>query len=82
MVIVRTALTAGQGPAPSGSSLVKVNVTIPENPEVGVKVTAEGLLVKEVLHKTPLPDVILHIPLVVAPDTLAPVSVIADGVDD
>jgi hypothetical protein len=78
-VIVLAALTGRHGPAPSGSSLVRVNVTVPKNPDAGVKVTPAGLFVDPVLLKLPLPDVILHVPFVVPPVTPAPLNGIVVG---
>src|SRR6186713_807615 len=66
-VIVLVALTGGQGPAPSGSALVNVRVTVPKDPAVGVNVTVAGLVVGFVLLNVPVPEVIDHVPVVVPP---------------
>src|ERR1043165_4018279 len=84
MVIVLVALTAIQGPAPSGSLLVRVNVTVPVKFAAGVYVVEAmpALFCCEVLLNVPPPDVIDHAPVVAPPPTLAPLNVIAAGVAD
>jgi hypothetical protein len=81
-VIVLVILTAMHGPAPSGSSVVSVNVIVPVKFAAGVKVTPAGVFVGLVLLNVPLPDVIDHVPVVAPPPMLAPVNVIAPGVAD
>ena len=77
-------VTAEHPPAPSGSLLVKVKVTVPEFPAIGVKVTISGVAVwdillncKEVLVIDPVNEVILHAPDPAVPPTLDPVNVYA-----
>jgi hypothetical protein len=82
IVIVLIAVTAVQGPAPSGSLVVNVNVTVPVKLAAGVYVTFLGLLVCDVLLKVPPPEVIDHAPVEADPPTLDPDNVMAEGVAD
>ena len=62
--------------------MVNVNVAVPVKLAAGVYVTVAGVAVCNVLLNVPPPDVIDQAPVVAPPPTLAPVSVIADGVAD
>jgi hypothetical protein len=72
--------TAGEhGPeVPSGSFVVRFNIISPLNPAAGVNVTEEGFTTCPVLLRIPDPEVIDHA-AVVAPEMLAPESVIGKG---
>ena len=62
----------------AGVFVVKVKITVPEKFATGVYVTAEGLLVCDVLLNVPPPEVMDHA-AVVAPTILAPLKALGDG---
>ena len=77
-------VTAEHPPTPSGSFVVKVKVTVPEFPAIGVKVTVFGVPVwvillncEEALVIVPVTEVILHAPVVAGNPTLDPIKVYA-----
>ena len=83
MVIVRVAFTAVHGPAPSGSLVVSLSVTVPVKFAAGVYVTAAGFAVcPPLLLNVPPPVTIVHAPVVAPPPTLAPDKVITEGLAD
>ena len=79
---VRTTVEVTAVHAPAGSSVVKVRVTVPVFPEIGVNTTLAGVAVCAVLLNwlafvviVPVAAVIDHAPVEAAPPMLAPVKV-------
>jgi hypothetical protein len=77
-------VTTEHPPTPSGSLLVKVKVSVPEFPAIGVKVIVDGfatgaveLNCEDALVIVPVTEVILQAPEVAVPPTLDPVKVYA-----
>ena len=67
-------LSAAVEVQPAGTFVVNVNFTVPEKLASGVKLTLAGFDVCARLLKVPLPNVIVHAPVVAPPPTLAPVN--------
>jgi hypothetical protein len=77
-------VTTEHPPTPSGSLLVKVKVTVPEFPAIGVKVIVDGfatgaveLNCEDAKVIDPVTEVILHAPNPAVPPTLDPINIYA-----
>ena len=84
-VTVNTTVDVTAGHSPVGSLVVKVNVTVPVVPAVGVNVIVFGVDVcavelscEELFVIVPVTDVMLQAPVVADPPTLEPDKVYAD----
>jgi hypothetical protein len=69
------------GHDPAGSSVVKVKVTVPLFPGIGVNITVEGLVVAmielncdDAFVMVPVTPVMLHVPVLAEPPILDPVN--------